>query len=62
MGVPPLKYMITKRITLAKELLSTTDLSVEEVALKCGYSDVTYFIKVFKKAEGITPIEYKDQL
>ncbi|MBE5733148.1 MAG: helix-turn-helix domain-containing protein [Clostridiales bacterium] len=61
MGVPPLKYMITKRISLAKELLTTTDLTIEEVAIKCGYSDTTYFIKVFKKAEGITPIEFKNQ-
>ncbi len=59
MGVPPLKYMITKRISLAKQLLTTTELTVDEIASKCGYSDTAYFIKVFKKAEGFTPIEYK---
>ena len=60
MGVPPLKYMITKRISLAKELLSTTDLPVEEIAEKCGYTDVSYFVKVFKKAEGISPTDYRN--
>jgi AraC-like DNA-binding protein len=61
MGVPPLKYMITKRITLAKELLKTTALTIEDIAVKCGYSDISYFTKVFKKTEGVTPIEYKQQ-
>ncbi len=62
MGVPPLKYMITKRINLAKNLLKNTDLSVEEIGAKCGYVDSTYFIKVFKKAEGISPLDYRNTI
>ena len=60
MGVPPLKYMISKRISLAKELLKTTSLTLDEIALKCGYVDTAYFVKVFKKSEGITPQEFKE--
>jgi AraC-like DNA-binding protein len=60
MGVPPLKYMINKRISLAKELLKNTLLTIDEIALKCGYADTSYFIKVFKKAEGISPQEFKE--
>ena len=60
MGVPPLKYMISKRISLAKELLKNSSLTIDEVALKCGYTDTSYFVKVFKKSEGITPQEFKE--
>lgn len=43
------------RIEYAKELLTTTDASVSEIAYKLGYSHLGHFIKMFKKQYGITP-------
>lgn len=47
------------RLSHAKSLLRFTSQSITEIASACGYSEVNYFIKVFKKAEGITPLEYR---
>lgn len=47
------------RLSRAKSLLRFSDSSVEEVAADCGFADAGYFIKVFKKAENMTPLEYR---
>ena len=36
----------------------STDLSVTDIAINCGFNDVSYFIKTFKKYKGITPKQY----
>ena len=53
-------YIISKRITKAKELLRFSDQSIEEIGEKCGISDPNYFSRVFKKVEGITPKQYRE--
>lgn len=52
-------YINKCRIDIAKELLSTGEMNVKEVCFKVGYNDPNYFSKVFKKYEGISPINYK---
>lgn len=47
------------RIAQAKELLMDPSLKVHEIALKIGYSDVAHFSKNFKKAVGVSPMEYR---
>lgn len=47
------------RLALARKLLKTTDLSVQETAHRCGYSDESYFMKLFKKHSGITALAYR---
>lgn len=47
------------RIEKACTLLNETSLSISEVGCKVGYSDHSYFCKVFKKATGMTPSAYK---
>ena len=59
LGIPPLKYLIKKRISLAKKLLAETDKSIGDVAKACGYVDVAYFCRVFKNVEGVTPLAYR---
>lgn len=59
LGITPLEYIIRERIKLAKELLSTRRMSLFEVSLQCGFSDVNYFVRLFKKVEGITPKVYQ---
>ncbi len=53
-------YVNMKKIALAKELLSGTTLTVEEIAHRTGYTYPHYFIKVFKKSEGITPGQFRE--
>ncbi len=54
------EYIREKRINAAKQLLSTTHLQVQTIALHCGIMDVQYFTKLFKKETGITPKEYRE--
>ncbi len=58
-GTTILADVISSRIALAKNLLHQSDLSINEVAEKCGYSNFTHFMKIFKKKTGITATEYR---
>lgn len=55
----PQEFLTEVRLTRAKELLAATKLSVEHVALSCGYRDSLVFSKAFKKSVGIAPKEYR---
>ncbi|MBR2296182.1 MAG: helix-turn-helix transcriptional regulator [Clostridia bacterium] len=59
MGMSPTRYIINLRIDSAKELLRTTNLKIREVATICGYDDVCFFRKTFKKEVGVSPLEYR---
>ncbi len=48
-----------KRMNKARELLVSTQLSVSEIAERVGYSNPTYFYRVFKKENGVTPNEFR---
>lgn len=55
--------VIRNRIILeAKRLLTNPELSVTEIALNLNFSDNSYFTKFFKKAEGITPEEFRKKI
>lgn len=47
------------KLTAAKGMLLSSDRSVSEIALTCGYSDANYFSRIFRESEGITPTEYR---
>ncbi|MBQ4595441.1 MAG: helix-turn-helix transcriptional regulator [Firmicutes bacterium] len=53
-------YVNSKRMSQAKHLLKTTRLQVQTVAQYCGFPDMQYFSKVFKKYTGYTPREYRE--
>ena len=48
-----------RRLTAAKLLLKTTDLPIEEIALRCGFEDKNYFYRKFSAAFSITPGKYR---
>lgn len=52
-------YLINFRMEKAKELLRISSLSIQEIAQETGYTDTRYFSKLFKKAVGIKPTEYR---
>ena len=58
-GITPLDYINKERIKLAKQLLSDKRNTITSVSNQCGFSDVNYFVRLFKKSEGITPGIYK---
>ena len=60
-GVTPVKYINNLRINKAKALLTDTNTSLEEISLKCGYNEYSYFSRVFAKITGKTPSEYRSE-
>ena len=52
-------YLTGVRIREAKRLLLETQMTISEVALAVGYSSASFFIRSFKKTEGISPSEYR---
>lgn len=58
-GVSPNEYVISNRISLAKELLTYSDIPVSEIAFKTGIDNVSHFINLFKNREGITPLVFR---
>ena len=58
----PQDYLANYRISQATELLTMTDLSIESIALSCGYTDPLIFSKVFKIKKGQTPSRYRKEV
>lgn len=55
-------YIHTVRIRHALMLLNTTALPVHAVAASCGYQDINYFIKIFKRLNGTSPKQYRSRM
>jgi YesN/AraC family two-component response regulator len=55
-------YVNYVRINRAKFLLQNYDLSLHQIATRCGYNDVVYFCRIFKKITKKTPKQYQNQL
>ena len=58
-GETPIEYIMNLRIEAAIKLLSTTDLSVADVAEKVGFGSDTYMTRVFKQKLNTTPGKYR---
>ncbi len=59
-GVTPLRYAIRYRIEKAAELLSESELKIMDIGAMCGFQDMSYFARTFRKLKGCTPAEYRD--
>ena len=57
----PLEYLQRFRIENAKKMLENKNYGFEQIAVKCGYEDMSFFRKVFKRHAGMTPRAYKDK-
>lgn len=58
-GTTPIQYVKQYRLQRAADLLRNTNLYIEEVAERCGFYDMSYFSKEFRKTYHCTPSEYK---
>lgn len=58
-GVNFLSYLTSIRMERAKKLLLSSSLSIGEISEQLGFGDYRVFTKVFKKAEGVTPSQYR---
>lgn len=56
-----MQYVSHLRMTKAKHLLYSTELSITEIAFSSGYPSVNFFIRSFKEEHGITPLQYRKQ-
>lgn len=55
----PRQFLSMYRLTKALELLQTTDIPVESIALSCGYKDALVFSKAFRQMKGVSPARYR---
>ena len=61
LGMPPQKFLSAYRIARAVELLQTTAIPIESIALSCGYHDALVFTKAFKQEKGMPPSVYRKE-
>lgn len=60
-GVSPINYLISRRIEESRFLLRETDHSLSLIAQMLGFSSLSYFSQCFRRAQGISPTEYRKQ-
>ncbi|MBM4764983.1 helix-turn-helix domain-containing protein [Bacillus sp. B15-48] len=55
MKVPFYRYVLLKRLAMAVPLIKQNELSIEEIATKCGFQDYSSFYRLFKKEYNVSP-------
>ena len=58
-GKTPVEYLNYYRIESACEMLTLTDETVTEIAMNCGFNDMSYFSKTFAKYKGVSPNKFR---
>lgn len=61
LGISPVDFINAERIGTAKKMLKQPLASIYDVALSCGFNNISYFNKMFKRCTGYTPSEYRRQ-
>lgn len=61
-GLTPMQYILSKRIYNAEILLQDPSYNVSEISRVVGYDNPLYFSRIFKKAKGLSPSEYRKSL
>ena len=55
MGLPPMEYLLAWRMALAKDLLRSRSLSIQQVAERVGFGSASTFSTAFRRATGVAP-------
>ena len=58
-GKSPKNYIMEMRVKRAAQLLENTDLPMQKVGEEVGISDQNYFSRIFKKYNGVSPLNYR---
>ena len=58
-GISPINYLIMRRIREGRHMLEHTSYSLSQIAHSIGFSSPSYFSQSFRKAEGLSPAEYR---
>lgn len=61
-GTSAIKFITSRRIYMAKKMLKDSYATITDIGFECGFSDSAYFIKTFRRAEGISPGSYRKQM
>lgn len=59
LGMSPIEFVLNEKVKCAKKLLRNPAIQINEVCYMSGFEDCNYFIRLFKKYEGITPKQYQ---
>ncbi|WP_433939676.1 helix-turn-helix domain-containing protein [Paenibacillus lautus] len=62
MGVSFSEYISEYRMNIARNLLATTEMKVSEIGRKVSYTNISAFIRTFRRTFGLTPGQYREQL
>jgi AraC family transcriptional regulator len=58
-GLSPQDWIRNQRIARAKQLIQSTDLTLTQISLECGFCDQAHFCHIFTRNEGITPFAWR---
>lgn len=58
-GVSPVEYLLNLRVEKAEQMLISSSLPIYTIANNCGFYDINYFIKVFRRFRGNTPAKFR---
>ncbi|MBD2844810.1 helix-turn-helix transcriptional regulator [Paenibacillus sp. IB182496] len=58
-GVPPMEFVRRVRLTKAKQRLIDSAVSLQDIARQTGYESQSHFSRAFRRAEGISPLQYR---
>ena len=61
LNTSPMRYLLKRRMHAGRIALQDPYLTVKEVAHRCGYADVNYFIRVFRKEHGMSPGRWREK-
>lgn len=61
-GVSPVTYINDYRFAKAASLAGSTACNVTEICFACGFSDTSYFVKLFREKYGVPPLQYKKRM
>ncbi len=55
----PSKWLLSKRLNLAREMMLSTDLTIQQICYDCGFESDSHFVRSFKSAFGLTPNNWR---
>ncbi len=59
LGTSPVNYLLNYRIQKAMQLLRTGEMTVNAIAIECGFGSSAYFCKIFRAYNGLTPMKFR---